>query len=481
MQEVLIHDILIHGGTVVDGSGRPRFAADVAITGDRVVAIGEPGRLGRAKTSIDATGRIVAPGFIDVHTHDDNAVLVKPDMTMKISQGVTTVIGGNCGVSLAPLTDRDPAPPMNLLGDRSDFRFSGMGDYAEAVDAARPGVNIAALVGHSTLRVGAMDRVDRKATAAEIDVMRERLAAALEAGAIGFSTGLWYKPNAAADMDEVVALAELLADKGGVYTTHMRDEHDGVLDSLRETFETANRAQAPVVISHHKCAGPKNFGRSRETLPMIEAARAEQQVSLDAYPYAAGSTVLEPEMVDPDVRIMVTWSTPHPEMAGRDLDRIAVDWDCSLTDAARKLAPAGAIYFQMDEGDLRRILAYPPTMVGSDGLPHDEHPHPRLWGTFPRVLGHYCRDEGLFDLETAVHKMTGLSAGNFGLADRGVLREGAFADIVVFDPETVIDRATFEKPTELSAGIDQVIVNGCLTWSQGGHSGNRAGRFVAGA
>ena len=221
-------DLVVKGGILIDGTGADRRPADIAIVDGRISAIAAPGELdGSTAPSLDAGGRIVAPGFIDVHTHDDNAVLVGPDMTAKISQGVTTVVTGNCGISLAPVQAIDPPPPMNLLGNRDAFRFETLRDYAAAVDAARPNVNVAALVGHSTLRAGTMDRLDRKATTPEIDAMRTRLAASLEAGAIGFSTGLWYKPNAAADMDEVVALAELLADQGGIYATHMRDEHDG--------------------------------------------------------------------------------------------------------------------------------------------------------------------------------------------------------------------------------------------------------------
>ncbi|MGI9356513.1 MAG: N-acyl-D-amino-acid deacylase family protein [Rhizobiaceae bacterium] len=472
-------DTALTGGTVIDGTGRDRMDADILITGDLITAIVEPGQGdGHADETIDITGRIVAPGFIDVHTHDDNAVLVEPQMAAKISQGVTTVIGGNCGISLSPIVPDELPPPLNLLGDKTSFRFPRMKDYAEAVNAASPGVNIAALVGHQTLRVGTMKDVGEKASAAELDAMRNLLSDCLEAGAIGFSTGLWYKPNAAADIQEVVALAELLSDKGGVYTTHMRDEHDGVLDSLHETFETANRADVPVVISHHKCAGPKNWGRSKETLPLIEEARASQRVSLDAYPYAAGSTVLQPHMVDEAIRIMVAWSKPHPEMAGKDLADIAAEWNVAQVDAAVSLAPAGAIYFQIDEEDMRRILAYPPTMIGSDGLPHDAHPHPRLWGTFPRVLGRYCREENLFSLEEAVHKMTGLPAKNFGLKDRGEVREGAFADLVVFDAETIIDKATFENPTQMADGLDHVIVNGTIGWSHGGPTGTTGGRFI---
>ncbi len=472
-------DLVIAGGTVIDGTGADRQAADVAINDDRIVEVGPPGSFDEnAKSVVRADGRIVTPGFIDVHTHDDNAVLVDPDMAAKISQGVTTVVTGNCGVSLVPAIAADPPPPMNLLGDRAAFRFNSMSDYAAAVDAVAPSVNVVALVGHSTLRTGAMDDLSRKASTIEIDLMRSRLARCLEAGATGFSTGLWYKPNAAADIEEVTALAELLSDVGGIYATHMRDEADGVLDSLAESFETANRAQVPIVISHHKCAGPRNWGRSKETLPVIDAARAKQPVSLDVYPYAAGSTVLEPEMVDPEIRIMVTWSQPFPRMTGRDLAEIAAEWNCSQVDAARRLSPAGAIYFQIDEDDMRAILRFPPSMVGSDGLPHDTHPHPRLWGTFPRVLGRFCREEKLFSLEQAVHKMTGLSAGNFNIADRGEIRAGAYADLVIFDEEAISDTATFEDPAQPAAGIDHVIVNGKIGWSAGQHTGGRAGRFI---
>jgi N-acyl-D-amino-acid deacylase len=477
----ILYDVAIRSGTIIDGTGNSRYRGDVGIKGDRIATIAAPGALsGAAASEIDAAGRIVSPGFIDVHTHDDNAVLIDPAMTAKISQGVTTVIVGNCGISLSPIGPIDPPPPMNLLGGREAYRFPSLAEYTSAVDEAVPAVNVAALIGHSTLRVGFVEDITRKANAREAERMQKVLAQCLEEGATGFSTGLWYRTNAPADMDEVVALAAVLADKGGVYTTHMRDEHDGVLDSLAETFETAKRAHVPVVISHHKCAGPRNWGRSVDTLAMIEQARSRQEVALDAYPYVAGSTVLEPEMVDPEIRISVSWSTPHPEMAGRDLADIASEWGCSQQDAARRLKPAGGIYFQMDEADMRRILSYPPTMIGSDGLPHDTHPHPRLWGTFPRVLGHFSRDEGLFGLEEAVHKMTGLSAKNFRLAGRGVIETGAHADIVIFDAKTVGDRATFDHPMQPAQGIEHVLVNGVVAWSPGGPGERRGGRFLRG-
>ena len=253
-----------------------------------------------------------------------------------------------------------------------------------------------------------------------------------------------------------------------------------ILDSIAETMETARRADIPVVISHHKCAGPKNWGRTRETLPVIEAAAKRQPVGLDAYPYSAGSTNLRADLITDEYRIMITWSRPHPKMTGRDLIDIAAEWGVDIHEAARRLDPAGAIYFQMNDEDVERVLRFPLTMIGSDGLPHDDHPHPRLWGTFPRVLGHYSRELGLFPLEAAIHKMTGLSAKTFRLKQRGILADGNFADLVVFDPETVIDRATYDKPKQLSVGIDKVFVNGVLAYEAGSTSVKRAGRLVGG-
>ncbi len=472
------YDLILRDALIVDGTGAPSRKGDLAIRGNRIVALGADVD-GPAGRELDLAGKAVAPGFIDAHTHDDRAVIETPEMLPKISQGVTSVVVGNCGISLSPIVlDGDPPPPMNLLGDRSVFRYPRFADYRAAVDAARPAINVAALIGHSSLRIGVMDDVTRRASDAEIVEMQSLLHDALAAGATGFSTGLFYPPNEAADIDEVSALAGLMAETGGIYATHMRDENVGVLDFLEETFQTARRANVPVVISHHKCAGPDNWGRSVETLAVIEKARAAQPIGLDAYPYAAGSTVLLPRYMDERVRIRVSWSNSHPEMAGRDLADIAAQWGCSQEQAAERLDPAGAVYFQMEEADVRRILSYPHTMIGSDGLPHDTHPHPRLWGTFPRVIGHYGREEGLFALEEAVRKMTGLTAEKFNLTGRGVLAEGAFADLVVFDPATIADRATYDEPTLPAAGIDMVFVNGCLSYRDGASTGDRAGRLL---
>lgn len=471
-------DVVIRGGQVMDGSGGPRFPADVGLRADRIVTIGDiPANLGR--TVIDAVGKIVSPGFVDVHTHDDRALLSAPEMAMKVSQGVTTVVVGNCGVSLAPLAlGAAPPAPLDLLGEKGDFRYPTFAAYLDELDRRPAAVNAACLVGHSTLRADVMDRFDRPARPDEIARMRGKLDEALDAGAIGLSTGLAYSIAEAAPTSEVIELTRSLKSARALHTTHMRDESARLLESLDETFEIGRAADVPVIISHHKTAGRANFGRSRESLKKIDRAMATQPIGLDAYPYVAASTVLHPSFLDKAERVIVTWSKAAPDQAGRDLQDIAREWGVSLAAAAERLLPAGAVYFTMDEADVRRILSFPHTMIGSDGLPHDTRPHPRLWGTFPRVLGHYARDVGLFSLEEAVRRMTGLPARQFRLSNRGVLEVGAYADLVVFDPKTVIDRATFEEPMTPSAGIELVVVNGTAVWRNGAPTGARPGRAL---
>ncbi|MCC7428653.1 MAG: D-aminoacylase [Alphaproteobacteria bacterium] len=472
-------DLIIRNATLFDGTGAPRLQADIAVRGERIEAVGELGDMAAAR-ELDATGLAVAPGFIDAHTHDDRLLLSEPCPRCKLSQGVTTVIAGNCGVSLAPLRRaRRPPPPLDLLGDESWWRFASVGEYADTLDREPPAVNAMLLVGHTTLRVGAMgDDLDRAATDAEIAAMQAALKAALAEGGIGLSTGLYYPPAIKAPTEEVVALAEVAAAAGGIYVTHMRDEGRGVQDSIAETLRIGREAGLPAIISHHKCVGPENFGRSRATLAQIEAGAAGQHVGLDVYPYAAASTVLLPKRLRPDIPVMVTWSVPHPEMTGRMIDAVAREWGVPVTEAAERLLPAGAIYFQMDEADVQRIIAHPRSMIGSDGLPHDAHPHPRLWGTFPRVLGHYARELGIVAMEDAVRKMTSLPAAEFGIADRGTVRPGAYADLVLFDAATVKDSATFERPTEPAAGIVETWVNGRSVWRDGAATGERPGRLL---
>jgi N-acyl-D-amino-acid deacylase len=470
-------DLLIQRALLFDGAGTPPIVGDLAVTGDKIVVMGDL-RNWRAAETVDAHGLALAPGFIDVHTHDDRALLVG-DMANKTSQGVTSVVVGNCGISLAPLSLRGaPPPPLDLIGAQADFAYPTFADYMAALDRHPPAVNAACLVGHSTLRVGTMEQVDRPANEAEIAAMRAQLQEALDAGAIGLSTGLDYQPAAAAPTEEVHALAALLKPAGAIHTTHMRSEGDHVIEAMHEAFAIGRGADVPVVISHFKVHGKANFGRSVETLAKFDAQRRHQPLALDAYPYSASSTVLKSQWVGEAPKVMVTWSVPHPEMTGRMLEDVAAEWACSQEDAAKRLQPAGAVYFAMEEADVRRILAYPHTMIGSDGLPHDAHPHPRLWGSFPRVLGHYARELGLFAIEEAVRRMTSLPAERFGLTGRGRLKQGYAADLVLFDPSTVKDRATFENPKQASAGIEAVWVNGAAVWRNGKTTGARPGRAL---
>ncbi|MBK1796083.1 D-aminoacylase [Devosia sp. WQ 349] len=473
-------DWVFRNARIIDGTGGASYHGELAIVGDTISAVGPVGSISQTgRNEVDLEGLALAPGFIDSHTHDDRIVLDAPEMLPKISQGVTTVVVGNCGVSLAPVTFKgDPPPPMNLLGGNRSYEFVTFASYARAVAEVVPAVNVAALVGHSALRLAVMADVNAKASDSEIERMGALLSEAMENGAVGWSTGLFYPTNAAADADEVSRLGRYVARHSGVYATHMRDEFEHVLESIDESADTAKAAGTPLVISHHKCAGVENWGRSQQTLPKITRLAQDQAINIDVYPYAAGSTNLRADLITDTYPIMISWSGPHPEMTGRYLIDIAAEWGLDLSAAAAKLQPAGAIYFQMDEADVRRVLASPLSMIGSDGLPHDVHPHPRLWGTFPRVLGHYARDENLFDLETAVHKMTGKTAKVFGLTRRGQLKAGFFADLVAFRPDAIADLATYEKPVQQSVGIELVMVNGKMSFGQSGASVTRAGRLV---
>lgn len=474
-----MYETLIRGATILDGSGAPAFAADVAIVNERIALHPANSNL-RAHNVIEAEGLFLAPGFIDVHTHDDTQVINAPQMRAKITQGVTTVIVGNCGISVSPVTLRsDPPNPMNLLGKREDFRYPTFKDYVSAVEAAQPGVNLGALIGHTALRSNHMDDLMRPATAQEIAAMKQQLREALAQGALGLSSGLAYNNANHAPTEEVMTLVEELAAFGGIYTTHLRTEFDGIIQAMDEAFATARHGGIPLIVSHLKCAGAGNWGRSTEILHHLEHHARSQKIACDCYPYSASSSTLDLGQVTDDYDVFITWSEPHPEMGGRLLAEIAADWKLPLLDAAKKLIPAGAVYHGMNEQDVRNILRFPRTMIGSDGLPNDPHPHPRLWGTFPRVIGHYARDLELFELPEAIRKMTGLSAEEFKLHQRGLIADNYFADLVLFDIDRIKDMATFEHPQQSAAGIEKVWVNGHLTYSDGQLSPQRAGKFLA--
>jgi N-acyl-D-amino-acid deacylase len=488
-------DLLIRGATVYDGSGAEGVRADVGVRDNRIAHLGT--RELAASAEIDASGLAVAPGFIDVHTHDDFAVLLHPDMEFKTRQGVTTNVVGNCGFGAAPqgvaVLMAQAFHPGATLPD-----YEGYAGYLERLESDPAASNTAALVGHGTVR-GAVLGGDRRApTAAELDRMRGLVREGIDAGAVGFSTGLIYEPGRYAEREEIIELAREAAGGRGLYATHMRDEGERLLEAVEEAIAIGEAAGVPVQISHHKASGRESWGKVRESLRLIEEARERGlDVTADQYPYTSGSTVLaavvqavalaqgEPGAEFFDASVVQICSSPsHPELEGARLDEVAQRLGVSAREAAeRLLADDGqsviVALHTMNEEDVRCVMRHPTTLIGSDGIPAlGGKPHPRLYGTFPRVLGRYARDEGILPLAEAIHRMTGLAAEKFRLADRGQVREGAFADLVVFDPATIRDAATFEDPHQPAEGIHHVLVNGTAVVRDGQPTGERPGRPV---
>lgn len=490
------HDLIVRGADVYDGTGADPVRADVAVDGDRVAAIGDLSEAGAA-TEVDGAGLALTPGFIDVHAHDDAAVLMDPELRCKTLQGVTTDVVGNCGMGIAPHGNALPAflpwtPGLDTLPV-----WRGYQGYVDRIDAEPPSLNVAVLVGHGTVRSEILGGRRDAPTATEVDAMRALVEEGMDAGAVGLSTGLIYEPGRYASTDEVVALAEVAAAAGAIYTTHMRNEADQLLEAVAESIEIGERAGLPVEISHHKASGRDNWGRVRDSLAMIDAARQRGvAVTLDQYPYTAGSTVLYAVVqngalgdgkggigrAEPD-GVTVATASGHPEWEGLNLVEIGELLGVSPRDAADHviIATGGTalvVIEMMSEDDVRTVLAHPQTMIGSDGVPAPGKPHPRLWGTFPRVLGRYARDDGVLSFADAVRRMTSLPATTFGLTDRGVIREGAFADLVLLDPATVADRGTYADPEQPPAGVNTVVVNGTIIVRDGAHTGARPGRAL---
>lgn len=480
-------DFIVAGATLIDGSGGPAVQGDLAVLGERIVAVGSFAHPAGVPV-IDGRGQVLAPGFIDSHTHDDGYLLAHPDMLPKVSQGITTVVTGNCGISLAPLQRADIPQPLDLLGPAELFRFSTFRAWMDALRETPAAVNVIPLVGHTTLRVAVMDDTSRAANASERAAMRVLLEEAMDAGAFGVSTGTFYPPASAAPTDEIIDVCQPLkpsgdADRRGIdrraiYATHLRDEADHIVPAMEEALLIGRELDCRVVFSHHKLAGERNHGRTRETLDLITRAAADQPVCLDCHPYPATSTMLRLDRARLASRTMITWSKGYPEATGREFSDVMQELGLDDEAAVARLAPAGAIYFLMDPADVNRIFAHPLTMVGSDGLPFDPHPHPRQWGTFPNVLRTMVREQQLLSLEAAIHKMTGLAADQYGIAQRGLLREGYHADLVLFDPATVTDVATFSAPVQASQGIHAVWVNGKPVWDGERTSTQRPGQVL---
>jgi N-acyl-D-amino-acid deacylase len=516
-------DVVIAGGTVVDGSGAPGRVADVGITAGRVDALAEPGTL--VGNRIDADGLVVCPGFIDLHSHADFSITGHPAADTAVTQGVTTLVTGNCGFSPFPVGDlaalRSAAA---FLQAELAWTWTDAAGYADAVDAARPAVNVALQVGHSALRLAVMGGAERAPSPTELEEMGTLLADAATHGVWGFSTGLIYAPGAYADTAEVTALARVAAARGLLYSTHMRNEADALLDAVHEAVTTARATGVRLEISHLKAMGRSNHGVVVDALRIIDEARADGvDVSCDVYPYTASSTTLTSRLpawaLDGGVERLLERLADAPtreRVASGLRDRMARDVDAegvviadlppgpfteakgrSIADIARELGtdPAEAalrvlaghrgavsiVNHAMAAADVRTVLRHPAASVASDGWvlrpAGSGRPHPRSFGTFTRVLGPHVRD-GDLPLVTAVHKMTGLPAARLGMADRGVLRPGAVADIAVIDPATVTDRSTYDDPWQLSTGVQHVLVAGEQVLADGGLTGARPGRVL---
>lgn len=526
-------DLKIEGGTVVDGTGTAGGRTDVGIRDETIVALGDLNRESAGRT-LTVSGKVVTPGFIDMHSHSDWSLWANRRAESKIRQGVTTEVVGNCGFSPAPASDAhlDALRGFALALPRGlDFRWRSIEEYLDRFDAQGTALNVMQLIGHGALRIAAMGFARREPTAEEQREMQRLLGQGMEAGAWGLSTGLIYAPGSYATTEEIIALARVAARHRGFYASHIRGEAATLLDAVAEAIAIGRGADLKVQISHVKAAGRPNWGNVPKALALIDAAVADGvDVAADVYPYTASSTLLRTilpawaleggveamkgRLADGRTRALIReevagsgtgqslvdrvgWenvmisSAPHRRAAeGRRLSELADADGIDPFDVAAELLAADdgqahVVMFQLHEGDLRHALSHARVMIGSDGsslAPYGElgagRHHPRSYGTFPRVLGHYVRDERLLSLPQAVHKMTGLPARRLGLTDRGVLRVGAKADLVVLDPRQVGDVATFEDPHRYPRGIEHVLVNGRFVIRGGEHTGSLPGKLL---
>lgn len=480
-------DLTFRNAAIIDGSGAPRVLGDVSVEGGRIVRVGEglP-----AKREVDASGLVLAPGFVDTHCHDDGAFIRYPGMEFKLAQGVTTCINGNCGFSSIPNIPGHQFMPGDIVGGRSDW--TDLNSYFDACLERGPALNNMMLVGHNRIRAYVVGLERRAPTADELAEMRSLVEQAMEQGACGFSTGLIYEPGKFSETDEVVALCAESGKRGGIYATHMRNEGDRLLDAVEEALLIGRQAKTPVHISHHKSAGRKNWGRIGESLARVDRAiAAGEDVTLDIYPYTAGSgpmwqyVNLDAIDVEWAKNVLIAACPDYREWEGKSVPEIATEQEWSIEEAVREIltSPRGkevvCIHFIIDEADIETNLRHPRVMIGSDGIPVlNGKPHPRLFGTMAKVLGHYVRDRNVISLEEAIRRMTSLSAERFGLAGRGLVKEGYFADLVLLDAATIADRATYQDPKQEPAGISMVVVNGSVALENGAHTGAGTGQML---
>jgi len=528
-------DLIVKNGHVIDGAGNPWFKADVGIKGEKIAKIG---KLDKEKASkvVDASRLVVSPGFIDMHSHSDLMLLINPKAESKIRQGITTEVVGNCGGSAAPLNDllkEEMRKTMPLLKEaKLKLDWSTMREYLTRLDKKGVALNVVSLVGHENVRVCAMGFDNRPPNRSELQKMKKTLAQAIEDGAFGMSTGLIYPPGCYAKTDELIELSKVVAKYGGIYSSHIRGEGDELFNSVKEAIEIGEKARLPVEISHHKAGGKANWGKVKKSLKMIDEARKRKvDVTCDVYPYVAasfglsamlppwvhegGSMELLKRLKDPKIRERLKkemsegvpgWSSPlkaagwdatmiarcekNPRYEGKTIAEIvkteSVDpFEFTFDLLIKENTAVGVVRFAMCEDDVERVLQHPVSMIGSDasaiapyGVLGKGKPHPRSYGTFPRVLGKYVREEGILTLENAVRKMTSLPAQKLGLRDRGLIREGMYADLTIFDPAKVIDKASYTEPHQYPEGIQYVVVNGKIVIDKKEHTGTLAGKAL---
>lgn len=523
-------DLVLKGGTLLDGTGAPAWVADVGIVGDTIAALGSiAGEQGRRV--VDVSGLHLAPGFIDIHSHSDSSILAYPGAESRVLQGVTTEVTGNCGYSVAPLEGVDAAARRAILlqDDGIEATWGSVGDYFDRLEQARVAVNQILLLGQGTLRENAIGNIDRPLTPDEMKQVVRAVEEGMDHGAFGLSTGLEYTPGNYTPTDEIVAMTRVVARRGGFYASHIRNEEAGLLEAVDEAIEIGRRAGARVQVSHLKAAGKPNWSKQRAALNLIAAARAAGvEVLADAYPYTAYSTgltilletwaregdeqALVARLRDPDTRRRIRRETAarvrndpggfelivisrvrsekNRVTVGMSLAEIAETWSIEPVDALLRLleeesGSVGFIGHGMSDANVELVLAHPLVMIGSDGVSMapvgkaaETRPHPRSYGSFPRVLRHYVRERRLFDLPTAIRKMTSMPADQIGLRDRGRLARGQKADLVVFDATEIEDRATFERPHQYAGGMVHVLVNGQFAMEQGRHTEARAGAVL---
>jgi N-acyl-D-amino-acid deacylase len=526
--------VVLRGGQVLDGSGAPPRRADIAVDASRIAEVGQAITVTGAR-HIDARGLVIAPGFIDLHTHCDFTLPSYPRADSMVRQGVTTLVTGNCGHSPFPVAEGERRDLLrsysSFLGDALDWSWSDAAGFAGMLSGLPLAVNVALQVGHGTARVAAMGFDARPPAGPELARMQAAVAEAMEAGAFGISSGLIYPPGSYASTDEIVALAEVAARYGGFHSTHMRNEGPGLLGAVQEAINVAERAAIPLQISHHKVLGRGNWGLTAASLRLIDHARDRGlDVTADQYPYQASSTTLTALLpgwaveggtermrtrlldqgqraqiraqvlsggapgapkrdFEPDTVVIASLPDGSRELVGRSLADIASPQAAQPVDVLLDLLTdhgggVQVVIFAIGEEDIRRVMAHPEVAVASDGWTlHPSAggcPHPRSYGTFARVLGRYVREHKVLTLPEAVRKMTSLPARRLGLEDRGILRPGAAADLVAFDPATVTDTATFTEPHQFCAGVMHVFVNGVQVIDQAADTGRAAGRVLRG-